>query len=127
VTLLFRGGGVTINGGTVDLISPSSESGVYNGSAIPGVLIYMPREYYDCADADRNTNLLQINGNAGNNFTGSIIAPCSTVIMNGDAENFAFNSQVIGYNVNFGGSTGTSVVFNSDRQYTRPTFIDFYR
>jgi hypothetical protein len=39
----------------------------------------------------------------------------------------AFNSQVIGYNVNMGGSTGTSVIFDESKQAQRPAALDLYR
>ena len=126
LTLVFKGGKVLINGGTLDLKAPPNSYAGENG-AIPGVLIYMPRQYYDCANASANSNTLQINGNAGNQFEGTVLAPCSSVELNGSSSNYAFNTQVIGYNVNIGGASGTSVIYQSDKNLLRPAFMDLYR
>ncbi len=123
VTLVFRGGKVTINGGTVNLIAPPSN---YSGTAIPGVAIYLPKLYYGPSCGDVNQEL-KINGNANNVITGSILAPCSDVSLEGNDSTAAFNSQVIGYNVNSSGTANLNVVYNSDNQASRPTYIDLYR
>jgi hypothetical protein len=123
LTLVFMGGKVTINGGTVNLQAPPAN---YSGPAIPGVAIYMPSMYYGPSCGDVNAEL-SINGNSGNVFRGTILAPCSDVQMDGNAEDFIFDSQLIGYNVNIGGTSGTKVLYNNNTASMRPARLDLFQ
>jgi hypothetical protein len=123
LTLLFRGGNVTINGGTVNLQAPPTG---YVGSAIPGILLFLPRQYYGPTCGEVNQEV-KISGNAGNIFRGTILAPCSDVQFDGTADDFIFRAQLIGFNVSMGGNTGTKVLYNAAEESTRPAFIDLFR
>lgn len=70
---------------------------------------------------------VKINGNASNTIVGTILAPCSDISIEGTADNFIFNSQVIGWNVNMGGSSGTSVYYDEEQNGHRPGHINLLR
>ena len=126
VTLLFRGGTVTINGSANTILKAPPQG--YTGSAMPGVLIYMPKQYYGptCVEGVQPERLT-INGNTGNYFEGTILAPYTYVKMLGNSDNFLFNTQIIGCNVDVGGSTGTRVVYDQDKQLQFPGNLDLKR
>ncbi len=123
VTLVFRGGKVDMSGGNVNITAPPAD---YTGAAIPGVAIYMPKLYYGTACGEVNQEL-KLNGNGAQNVTGTILAPCSDISVEGGANTFAFKSQVIGYNVNTGGTADINVVYNANQQHSRPSYIDLHR
>jgi Flp pilus assembly protein TadG len=126
MTIVMLGGEIHINGGTSSIIAPSTG---YTGSAIPGLAIYMPVQYYGpmpggCASP---TNELQLNGNALENLVGTILAPCVDISIEGGGTTQAFHSQIIGWNVNSGGTADINVVYDDAQQYTRPAKLDLYR
>jgi hypothetical protein len=123
ITLVFLGGTVTMNGGSNSLAAPPKD---YTGDAIPGVLIYMPKQYYGPTCGEVNQEL-KINGNNFNEFVGTILAPCSDISLEGSTGTFAYQSQVIGWNVNSGGTADVKVVFDDEKQYSKPTSLDLYR
>ena len=86
--------------------------------AVPGVLIYM---------APGNNSNVQINGNSGSFFTGTVFAPESDVNMLGNGTVNAYRTQVIGYNVEAGGNNDTHVVFSQQDNYNKPTSMDLNR
>ncbi len=113
---LYMTGSLTVNGGaSVDLTAPAA---TYSGPAIPGVVIYAPKS---------NPGPFQINGGSSSTFRGTILAPGADVDLSGNAGSNAFEAQVIAWNVNVGGASGTYVQYDSDRQASKPTAIDLYR
>ena len=92
VTLFFRDGKVTINGGaTVQLTAPGE--GVT--PALPGILFYVP---------ETNTNPVKINGNSKSYFSGVIYAPRSEIEVLGTGYVFGYQAQFIGWDVRIGGT-----------------------
>jgi len=113
---LYVTGNLTINGGAnVDLTAPSA---TYTGPAIPGVVIYAPKS---------NPGPFKINGGSSSTLRGTILAPGADVDLAGDAGSNAFEAQVIAWNVKVGGSSGTYVQYESNKQASKPTAIDLYR
>jgi Tfp pilus assembly protein PilX len=112
VTLVLNGE-LRINGdATVRLTAPTRN---YVGPAIPGLLIYAPRT---------NPGPFIINGGSDHQYVGTILAPGARITFNGDAMTEAFHSQIIGWDVTIGGSSSTHVVFNSNEQMVRPTYLN---
>lgn len=101
MTLVFLGGKVTMNGGAASIAAPKVAG--YSGSALPGIAIYMPAQYYGPTCGEVNQEL-KINGNSSNLFKGTILAPCSDIYFEGAGASYAYNAQIIGYNVNSGGT-----------------------
>jgi hypothetical protein len=132
VTIVMLGGKFDISGGMSSLQAPPSDgsyiTGIH-GTAIPGLLIYMPVEYYGPWDSGCGLpeNELQINGNAMNAFVGTILAPCTDVSLEGGGDTFAYQSQVIGWNVNSGGTADLNVIYDEGKNFSKPTWLDFYR
>jgi hypothetical protein len=128
VTIVMLGGELHINGGTSSISAPLPNTG-YTGDAIPGIAIYMPVDYYGPmpGGCGTPTNELQLNGNALDTFVGTILAPCSDISIEGGGAAQAFYSQIIGWNVNSGGTADVNVIFDDAEQYTRPASLDLYR
>lgn len=117
VTIYMRDGEIRINGGaTVQITAPSYSPDP--SPAIPGVLIYM---------APGNSSEVQINGNSESFFTGTVFAPQSNVDMLGNGATDAYKTQIIGWNVEAGGTANTYVVFEQQKNYTKPTSMDLNR
>lgn len=114
VTLYFLDGGLTINGGaTVQLSAPGSSPNP--APAIPGVLILT---------AAGNSSRIQINGNSVSYFHGTILAPQSDIDFLGTGSTNAYYTQVIGYNVEVGGTADTYVTYYNNNEFGQPTSLD---
>ncbi|MEW5870585.1 MAG: pilus assembly protein TadG-related protein [Chloroflexota bacterium] len=123
VTVVMVNGRLQIDGGaTVKLSAPPVSPDP--SPAIPGVVIYAPP---DSNYRDINKNGIHVTGNSESYFTGTILAPALDVFMNGISRNEAYKSQIIGWNVQVGGTALTSVLFNENLLYTKPTYIELYR
>ncbi len=124
MSLVFLGGKVSITGGTASIAAPKIAN--YSGQAIPGVAIYMPTQYYGPSCGDVNQEL-KITGNSANVFKGTILAPCSDIYIEGGGQVGAYASQIIGYNVNSGGTADVYINWCGCEQGTRPASIDLLR
>jgi hypothetical protein len=110
VTFYAEQGSVTWNGNVANTFtapSPTTEGGVHQEYA--NLLIYMPYG---------NTSPLQINGNAGNTLTGSIIAIQSHVTISGNSGTTGFNSNITGYTVTLAGNSNTVINYRPEDQLT---------
>lgn len=126
MTIVMLGGKLTINGGDVNISAPGPG---YTGSAIQGVAIYLPVDYYgpspsSCGNVNQEAKL---NGNAISGMVGSVVAPCSDISVEGGGATHAFNSQIIGWNVSTSGTAELRVVYNANNQYRRPSTLDLHR
>ncbi len=109
VTIYVRGD-IHFNGnGQLHLSAPTGE----NQPAIRNVLFY-------CAP---NTSPI-INGNSDSEFTGTIYCPESDLTLNGTGDTYGYHSQIIGRTVELGGTAYLKINYNSDENYTRPTFLE---
>jgi len=117
VTLYFIDGSLSINGNVeVHLTAPPRSPDP--APAIPGMLILFP---------PTNNNEVRINGNAGNYFQGTILAPASTIIFEGTADSDVQRAQIIGYNVQAGGNAKLNVLFDENLTYSKPTFLELFK
>jgi hypothetical protein len=117
VTIYMSNGEVQINGGaTIQLTAPPRSPDPT--PAIPGLLIYLPAS---------NNNRVEINGNSSSFFTGTILAPGSNISVLGNGEVDAFRSQIIGWNVEVGGTADTYVLFDAAQLYSDPASLELFR
>ncbi len=117
VTLYIPNGKVYINGSaTVQLTAPSRTPDP--SPAIPGIVIYAPAS---------NHNEIQITGNADSYFQGTVLAPGASCDMLGNATSNAYQTQVICWDVEVGGTNDTFVYYREENQYSKPASIDLTR
>lgn len=113
VTIVFLDGELRINGNvTVQLTAPIPTPDPY--PAVPGLLIYAPAT---------NTNKMQFNGTSDSYFTGTILAPGASIDLLGTGSEEAFKCQVIGWNVEVGGTADTYVVYDEDLNMVLPATL----
>lgn len=113
VTIVFLDGELRINGSvTVQLTAPIPIPDPY--PAVPGLLIYAPAT---------NNNDLQFNGTSDSYFTGTILAPGARIDLLGTGSEEAFKCQVIGWNVEVGGTADTYVVYDEDLNMVLPATL----
>lgn len=105
VTFYMESGKVVWNGNVAQTFKAPT-SGPYKG-----LLIYLPYG---------NGSELTINGNSGNELTGSIIAPSSPITINGNSGTAGLHTQVIGYFITLNGNSNTIINYNADEQYNPP-------
>ena len=117
VTIFMINGEIHDNGGaTIQLTAPPHSPDP--APAIPGLLIYLP---------PTNTSDVDINGNSLNNFTGTILAPGSTIYVTGTAGVSALHSQIIGWDVEVGGDGTLNVLFDDREQYSDPAYLELFK
>ena len=63
-----------------------------------------------------NTQALDLRGNGSGDITGTIIAPSATVTMFGNSAS-EYYSQIIGYNIDTGGTADINVNYNSGNNW----------
>jgi predicted nucleic acid binding AN1-type Zn finger protein len=107
ITFYMESGGVQWNG-NADNIFKAPTSGTYKG-----LLIYLP---------NGNSSPVHINGNSGNQFTGSVIAVSSAVSINGNSNTGGLHTQILANTIDFSGNGTTQIHYNPDEQYNPPAF-----
>lgn len=114
VVIVMNSGNIRWNGnGALHLTAPTS-------GPFKGLLIYFPMS---------NSSEIRINGTNDQVLTGTILAPASPVVLLGTAGTDAFNSQIIGYTVEIGGTFDGIVRYNDNQNYdaTVPPQIELTR
>ncbi len=102
VVLKVVSGDVQFNGNaTIALDAP--DSGEYTG-----LLIYLPLD---------NDSKVTLNGGASSEIAGTILAPASTIVINGNNSTSGFQSQIIGYRIDADGGGNIVIVYDDDRNY----------
>lgn len=107
VTFYAEKGSVTWNGNVANTFTATTAGP--HAEDYSNLLIYMP--YGNTAD-------LQINGNAGNTLTGSIIAVSSNVTISGNSGTTGFNSNITGYTITLAGNSNTTINYHPEDQFT---------
>jgi len=105
VTFYAQTGDVTWNGNV------SNRFFAPTGGDYENVLIYLPYG---------NSSALTINGNSGNELTGSIIAVSSPITISGNSGTTGLHSQIIGYTVALQGNSNTTINYVPGEQYAQP-------
>ena len=73
-----------------------------------GLLIYVPME---------NHHRVVLNGGAGSNIQGTILAPASPVLIKGMDSRSGFHSQIIGYTIEADGTSNVVIKFIPEQNY----------
>jgi Flp pilus assembly protein TadG len=105
VTFYMATGSVTWNGNVGNTFKAPT-SGIYQG-----LLIYLPYG---------NTSSMSINGNSGNQLTGSIIAVSSPITITGNSGSSGLHTQIIGYTISMAGNSNTTINYDAAEQYNPP-------
>lgn len=114
VVIVMQSGDVQWNGnGILNLSAPTS-------GPFKGLLLYFPMS---------NSSEIRINGTNDQVLTGTILAPASPIVLLGTAGTNAFNSQIIGYTVEFGGTFDGTIRYNDNQNFdeTVPPQIELVR
>jgi hypothetical protein len=77
-----------------------------------GLLIYLPME---------NRSRVVLNGGAGSNIQGTILAPASRVLIKGLDSKTGFHSQIIGYTIEADGTSNVVIKFRPEQNYQTVT------
>jgi hypothetical protein len=119
---------IVINGhADATLTAPSTNPNDPDPSpAVRGLLIYV-EPFYPLPTPPQQLAEVVINGTAGFDISGTILAPTAEVIMLGTGDTTAFESQIIGWDVEIGGANTTTVYFNGDDQLSDPTYMQLHR
>lgn len=113
VTIYVPYGSVTINGTpSVKLAAPDPEDTTTPG--IPGVLLYLPPS---------NPHPVKLNGTEDSIFKGLILAPRSEITLNGTGGN-SYVGQVVGWNVEIGGTADFYLLYDGGEVFNTPTAIE---
>jgi len=113
VTIVVTDGPLTINGTPVlHLTAPGDTPDP--DPAVPGLLIYLP---------PTNHNTVTMNGTEDSFFAGMIYAPGANIKLNGTGGN-SYLGQIIGWNVEVGGTNDTTVIYDACTGFTRPPSIE---
>jgi len=114
VTFVMLNGGVTINGGDIQLSAPES-------GPLPNLLFYQPQENTSSSDS------FSFSGNAGADsalyLDGMILAPGNQININGGS-NTVIDSQIVGCKFSISGSAGTVINYNDDNNVNDPPQIE---
>ncbi len=73
-----------------------------------GLLIYVPIE---------NGSRVVLNGGRNSEFTGTILAPASNILVKGNASRRGFHSQIIGFRIALSGDNNVVVVYEPEENY----------
>jgi hypothetical protein len=117
VTIYVPNGGINING-NADVQLSAPENGTDSFPAIPGLLWYLP---------ESNPAQFTMNGTADIIFVGTILAPSTSICLLGTNFTDGYQTQVIGWDVEVGGTADTFVRYNGDQQFNLPTTIELAR
>ena len=123
LTIYMVNGDFTINGTPeVHLYSNTDPDA---SPEMPGIVIYVPApDPYDPNDC--TNHVVKLNGTETSVFSGSILAPCSLVTLNGTGGN-TYMGQIIGWNVEVGGDADLNLTYNENMAANKPTSMELYR
>jgi hypothetical protein len=116
VTIYAPNGSISVSGGTVTLTAPANSD--YE-PAIPNVLMY--------TEESGNRGEISLVGNGGSLYVGTIYAPKSLIKITGNSDTDAFNTQLIGWDVNISGDAVVRVQFNEKQNYSRPAVLELFK
>lgn len=79
-----------------------------NAGVNAGLLIYLPMD---------NRSRVVLNGGAGSNIQGTILAPASPILIKGMDSKTGFHSQIIGYTIEADGTSNVVIVYKEEQNY----------
>lgn len=116
VTIYMRSGGVTINGGTNTLTSPTGNQWMDGDEHYWNGMLFF---FSGSNDAD-----LSIAGNAASEFSGTIYNYDGDCSLTGTDESVAFNTQVVCNTIEISGTGYVDITYNPEESYHPPINID---
>ena len=117
VTIFLVDGNLRINGNAeVQISAPAASPDP--SPAVAGMLIMLPHT---------NASDIQINGNSTSYFHGTILAPGSDIDALGTGNTDAYQTQIIGWNVQAGGTADMDVTYQGNDIFLRPTYLELAR
>ncbi len=121
VTFYITTGDVQITGTGDDdqpsiLMAPPQDSGI--PYVVDGVLIYL---------AHGNDSEIMITGNSNTIFAGTIFAPDGDIVATGTGDSAAFQTQLIGMNVEIAGTAYIYINYDADSGLETPAWMDLTR
>lgn len=129
VTLFMANGDLVVNGTpSINLYAvgnPPYKSPSGSQSAIPEVLIYVPAPT-PFTGAGCPNHKVQLNGNQTSEIFGIVLAPCAYVQLNGTGQN-TYTGQVVGWDVEVGGTSDLYLTYNGSDKYNTPTSIFLHK
>jgi hypothetical protein len=90
-----------------------------------GILMYL-KPAFDSSGNLIQTQALQLRGNGNAGIVGTIWAPSAEVSMFGNSNSKAFNSQIIAYNINSGGTADINLAYKPNRNHNASLPITLY-
>ena len=107
VTIFVRSGyDFQFSGGIVDIDAPDT-------GPTAGFLIVVEPDYGD-PEFSENPEACLINGNADNDFTGTIFAPYCECTLDGGGVTFGLNAQLLCYTIDIKGGGTVNLTYNPD-------------
>jgi hypothetical protein len=106
VVLYVEHGEVHFNGGA-NIILDAPNKGEF-----AGLLMFVPMDNHD---------KVVLNGGSESKIKGTILAPASTIHINGNDSSSGFHSQIIGYTVDVNGDSNVVIVYDDDQNYNTMT------
>ncbi len=79
-----------------------------NAGPNSGLLIFLPMD---------NRSRVVLNGGAGSDITGTILAPAAPVLIKGMDAKRGFHSQIIGYTIEADGTSNVVIVYNPEQNF----------
>lgn len=124
VTIVILSGDVKMNGTiTLNLSAPSTDKNAPDPSpAVPGLLFYVPY----LPPSPNCPSDVTINGTSDTFFVGTILAPCSDLHWLGTNKT-GTNVQVIGWNVEIGGTADFINDYNAEFLASLPASMELYK
>jgi hypothetical protein len=102
VVLKVEKGEVHFNGGSnISLDAP-------NSGPLAGLLLYLPMN---------NPSKVVLNGGSESDIQGTILAPASTIHINGNDSHSGFRSQIIGYMIDVNGNSNIVIKYVDSQNY----------
>lgn len=112
VTMYFRTGNVTWNGGFSHLTAPAEGA---PSPAVPGLLFYF------------GDGGFTMSGNATAELSGTIYAPLGTIELGGTETSYTWQTVLIGNNVKIHGNPFVAMVVDYHKVMTDPSYLDLLR
>lgn len=106
VVLYVEHGEVHFNGGA-NIVLDAPDKGEF-----AGLLMFVPMDNHD---------KVVLNGGSDSKIKGTILAPASTIHINGNDSSSGFQSQIIGYTVDVNGDSNVVIVYEDDQNYNTMT------
>jgi len=115
VTIYMSGGALSLSGtATILLRAPS----VNQPPALKGMLLFAPLS---------NTNTMTITGNVNSFIRGTIYVPGASLVVQGNGNAEGWYSELIGENVQLGGTANLVIHATSDYNYSRPPMVELLK